>query len=481
MIGRELLALINDVDLVWIVVIASLIAFALAWAIGANDVANTFGTSVGAKVLTIKQAMLCAAIFEFLGAFLMGSHVAGTLQEVISVDDPTQFAVGMTAAMAGAWFLVTVATYFSLPVSATHAIIGAEMGFALVAAGMSGVVWEEIGMIVLSWIVSPLLAGVLALVMFWTIRRFILRSDHSFERGLYFMPFCYFFTLAINVFFVVYKGSGGGFIDLSVIPLWGVLIISVGGGYLTGALVYMVLPYLRRRAEYRAESIKILPSDTINDEQGKRYEEDKTSSSLEGETVLSLDDLGVPSAVVKAFVPEEFEKKTEELFSLLQVMTACFGSFAHGANDVANAIGPFAAVISVYTTGEISSGAAIPWWVLAGGGLGIVVGLATWGHRVMATIGSDLCTVTPSRGFNIELASAITVVTGSKLGLPLSTTHCKVGGVVGVGLCDGKAAVNWKLVLQVFAGWIVTLPIAAAVSAVIYAIMWNLCTYTIPA
>lgn len=414
----------------------------------------------------------------------MGSQVAGTLQDVISVDDPTQFAVGMTAAMAGAWFLVTVATYFSLPVSATHAIIGAEMGFALVASGIDGVVWEEIGMIILSWVVSPLCAGFLALVMFWTIRRFILRSPDSFERGLYFMPFCWFFTLAINVFFVVYKGSGGGFIDLSVIPLWGVMIISIGGGYMAGSLVYMLLPGLRRRAEYRAESIKILPHDSINDlANNKRFESEK-SSSIEEEraAVLSVDDLGVEATIAKpAFVPEEFDKKTEELFSFLQIMTACFGSFAHGANDVANAIGPFAAVISVYTTGQISSDAPIPWWVLAGGGVGIVIGLATWGHRVMATIGSDLCTVTPSRGFNIELASAITVVTGSKLGLPLSTTHCKVGGVVGVGLCDGKAAVNWKLVLQVFAGWIVTLPIAAVVSAIIYLIMWNLCTYTIPA
>jgi len=278
------------------------------------------------------------------------------------------------------------------------------------------------------------------------------------------MPLCYWFTLAINVFFVVYKGSGGGFIDLSVIPLWGTALLSLGIGYICGFLVFLALPIIRKRALAKVETMSLL-EEQRQQEQAEAEEEEEEENDEE---------------LKPKYQVETFDPKTEQLFSFLQILTACFGSFAHGANDVANAIGPFAVVISVYSTGTVDQDSPIPWWVLAGGGLGIVIGLATWGHKVMATIGENLCKVTPSRGFNIELASAITVLTGSKIGLPLSTTHCKVGGVVGVGLADGRNAVNWMLVLQVFGGWVVTLPIAAAVSGVVYLILWNLFLYYIP-
>lgn len=478
---RALLAIIEEVSLTWILGLAFVSGFALAWAIGANDVANAFGTSVGAKVLTLRQAIVLAGIFEFLGAFLMGSQVADTLRDGILIpeqyeNDPAELAVGMTAAMIGAWFLVTLATWFNLPVSATHSIIGAVMGFALFAQGIDGVLWWEVGKIIISWITSPLCAGTLAFVMFVLIRKFILRSSRSFEKGLYFMPFCYFGTLTINVFFVTFKGSGGGFIDLSVIPLYGVFIISMGSGYAIGALVYFLLPFIRRRAEKRTETIQFSSANIAANEK-RAYTDHSGGSDDKSDHSSVTNSLDSIQQIKPEFVPEEFEAKTEELFSFLQIMTACFGSFAHGANDVANAIGPFATVLSVYQTCTVDQDAPIPTWVLVGGGFGIVVGLATWGYRVMATIGEKLCKVTPSRGFNIELAAAITVVTGSSLGLPLSTTHCKVGGVVGVGMADGKAAVNWKLVITVFAGWIVTLPIAAAVAGVLYLILWNAFTY----
>ena len=395
------------------------------------------------------------------------------------------------------------------------------MGFAIIAQGMDGVIWEEIGFIILSWVTSPLIAGTLAFVMFTSIRRFILRAENSFERGLYFLPLCYWFTLTINVFFVVYKGSGGGFIDLSVIPLWGVTLLSIGIGYLVGFTAFLVLPILKRKAiantetkklQMEEEEKKILTSsssddidyydgnndkvvvlkDNVTDDDDN---DDKTNIDLSKKPIIKKnnnnnnnnDKKSKKDKSSKEIAPkhhqasEVFDLQTEQLFSFLQVLTACFGSFAHGANDVANAIGPFAVVISVYITGSVDQDSPIQWWVLLGGGIGIVVGLSTWGYKVMATIGKKLCKVTPSRGFNIELASAITVLTGSKLGLPLSTTHCQVGGVVGVGLADGRNAVNWFLVLQVFGGWVFTLPIAAIVSGLFYVILWNLFIYYIPA
>merc|ERR1712137_1271769 len=467
MLDRVLLAWIDEeVSLTWIVAIAFIVGFALAWAIGANDVANTFGTSVGAKVLTVRQAIIAAAIFEFLGAFLMGSQVADTLRDGILIPEqyeaqPAQLAVGMTASMLGAWFLIFLATACKLPVSATHAVIGAVMGFAVMAQGIDGVIWEEIGFIILSWVTSPVVAGTIAFVLFYTLRQFVLRSPNSFERGLYIIPIFYAITMTFNMFFITFKGSGGGFVDLSVIPVWGVVLLSVSVGYLTGFFAFLALPFLKQRALINAEERKVI----------WKGQDDPTSGEEESETA---------SVVAPSFEAETFAMETEQLFAFLQILTACFGSFAHGANDVANAIGPFAVVISVYSTGTVDQDSPIPWWVLAGGGLGIVIGLATWGHKVMATIGENLCKVTPSRGFNIELASAITVLTGSKIGLPLSTTHCKVGGVVGVGLADGRNAVNWSLVLQVFGGWVVTLPIAAFVSGIVYMILWNLFLYYIP-
>jgi len=335
------------------------------------------------------------------------------------------------------------------------------MGFAVMAQGIDGVIWEEIGFIILSWVTSPVVAGTIAFVLFYTLRQFVLRSPNSFERGLYIIPIFYAITMTFNMFFITFKGSGGGFVDLSVIPVWGVVLLSVSVGYLTGFFAFLALPFLKQRALINAEERKVI----------WKGQDDPTSGEEESETA---------SVVAPSFEAETFAMETEQLFAFLQILTACFGSFAHGANDVANAIGPFAVIISVYQTGSIDQDSPIPWWVLAGGGIGIVVGLATWGYKVMATIGENLCKVTPSRGFNIELASAFTVLTGSKIGIPLSTTHCQVGGVVGVGLTEGRNAVNWMLVLQVFGGWVITLPVAAGVSALLYLFLWNLFIYYIP-
>lgn len=272
------------------------------------------------------------------------------------------------------------------------------MGFAIIAQGIDGVIWEEIGFIVLSWVTSPLVAGTLAFSMFFLVRLFILRADNSFERGLYFMPLCYWFTLAINVFFVVFKGSGGGFIDLSVIPLWGVAVLSLGSGYLAGFLIFMLLPVIRRKAIVKYELQCLVQ---VESKDGKKApvsnpdnddSDDDRDPMEDGDGIVELE----PRYQIEAFDP-----RTEQLFSFLQVLTACFGSFAHGANDVANAIGPFAVVISVYDTNSVEQDSPIPWWILAGGGLGIVIGLATWGHKVMKTIGENLAKVCKNNIYSI--------------------------------------------------------------------------------
>ena len=248
------------------------------------------------------------------------------------------------------------------------------MGFALIAQGLDGVIWKEIGYIILSWVTSPVISGCMSFVFFYIIRAIILRSKDSFERGLYFMPLCYFLTLAVNVFFVVFKGSTGGFIDLSVIPLWGVLLLSFGTGYLAGSMAFTVLPLIRRRVE-----TKKLAESTVILEEGKDNDTDETKED--------------EAALKPTFVPEKFPPETEQLFSTLQILTACFGSFAHGANDVANSIGPYAVVIGVFTTNSVDQDAPVPAWLLLGGGIGIVIGLATWGYKVIATVGNDICKV----------------------------------------------------------------------------------------
>jgi len=433
--------------LLWVVIVGGVFSFILAWALGANDVANAFGTSVGSKALSLRQALVVAAVVEFSGAVLMGSHVVDSLRNKIIKPNlyeaqPEELMVGMLSALIAAASWLVLATFLKLPVSTTHGMVGAIVGFALVAKDTDSVDWWEIGKICISWVTSPVLAGILSFSMFFLVRFSILRRENSLTLGYRFLPFFYAFTLGALTFFVIYKGSPG--LGLNDLPFW--LIAVIVGGVALAALVFslvVVVPYLRYRIskmfdengirKVNKQSIISDPSDNaelgeIIDAQGNqpppfmaffhrqssRLQElaakvfpnrnnhedgDQISDSLTIKpTVLSESTSDTKEEMYAQ--SEEFDERTEELFSFLQVLTACVGGFAHGSNDVSNAIAPLVVIISIYVNESVEQNDT-PWWVLLMGGAAIVLGLAMWGYRVMSTIGHDMTKLTSSRGFNI--------------------------------------------------------------------------------
>ena len=403
--------------------LAGVFGLFMAWGIGANDVANAMGTSVGSRALTIRQAVIVAAIFEFAGAVLAGGQVTSTIRKgivdpAVLAGSPELLVFGMLAALlaSGTWLLV--ASYFGWPVSTTHSIVGAIVGFAAVGIGVDAVNWGKVGSIVASWVVSPLLAGSIAFGLFLSVQRLILNTVDPFRSAKRYVP--------IYIFLV-------GFVIALVTLLKGLkhvgLPLSLGESYLLAAafgLLSMALGALR---------IRTIRPDPQADE--------KFSFT-----------------------------NVERVFAVLMVFTACAMAFAHGSNDVANAIGPVAAVVAVVQSGgSVAQESALPIWVLLVGGAGIVTGLAMYGHRVMATIGSGITELTPSHGFSATLAAAGTVVVASGTGLPISTTHTLVGAVLGVGLARGIAAINLRVVRTIFVSWVVTLPAGALLAVVFFFVL----------
>lgn len=392
----------------------------MAWNIGANDVANAMGTSVGSSALTLRQAVIIAAVLEFSGAFFFGSHVTETIQKGI-VDasifkDPLIVVYGMLAALlaAGAW--LQLASYYGWPVSTTHSIVGAVVGFGAAAGGLEAVHWENVTFIASSWILSPLLGGLLSYGIFNFLRNQVFYAHDPVGAAKKVTP-----PLVFSVFFVLssmilYKGFQN--VDFHINFFQSILLsASIGGiGYLVSKLCLLRIPKLK-------------------EEPGKE---------------------SVEYAIV------------EKIFGYLQIMSACLMAFAHGANDVANAIGPLAAAINILTTGSISSSTAIPMWTLALGGIGIVLGLATWGWRVIETIGKKITELTPTRGFSAEFGAATTILLASRLGMPVSTTHTLVGAVIGVGLARGIEALDLRTMRYIFISWIVTVPAGALIAIVIF-------------
>lgn len=426
-------------DFLWIVVCGCVFSFVASIGIGANDVANAIASSVGSKALTYNQAILVSAIFEFTGAVLMGSHVTDTVRKGITnpayfEDEPELLMFGMLCVVMSIGFWLCVSTIFSLPVSTTHSCIGSIIGMAIAAKGIDSVNWPKVIEVIISWFVAPLLAGFFSSSGYVVIRKYVLRNDNSLYRGIKLYPCILFVTFLINGFYFIYKGSPGlGLKNIDL--LYGIIYALAFSCVLTPIVYLVVMPIIKNKIE----SFDTQPR-------------------------------GGPGAVVQEDGPEKFDDRTEFLFSYLQVFTACFDAFAHGANDVANSIGPLAAIVSIYQSGNVNSKVSIPFWVLALGGFGIVIGLAFFGKNIIKTIGDNLTKITPSRGFNIELGSAFTVITASKLGIPVSTTHCQVGSTVGVGLCDDKffKNVNTWLMLKIFFGWIITLIIAGGVAAMLF-------------
>ncbi|KAM5170472.1 sodium-dependent phosphate transporter 1 [Mantella aurantiaca] len=649
----------------WMLVLGFVIAFVLAFSVGANDVANSFGTAVGSGVVTLRQACILASIFETVGSVLLGAKVSETIRKgLIDVNmynstKPLLMA-GSISSMFGSAVWQLAASFLKLPISGTHCIVGATIGFSLVAKGQEGVKWSELLRIVLSWFISPLLSGIMSALLFFLVRMFILRKADPVPNGLRALPVFYACTIGINLFSIMYTGAP--MLGFDKIPLWGIILISVACAVICAVVVWFVIcPRMKKKIE---RDIKSSPSESPLMEKSRDHSHSlKTDqdiklpvgSGVAAETkvpVLDMVSVPIPSRTEERTVtfklgdgddvyereksqsmetnidqpmngsvqlpngnhvqfsqtvsnqinssgqyqyhtvhkdsglykellhklhlakvgdcmgdsgdkplrrnnsytsytmaicgmpldsfrnreaearPEEAEKLTwhgadgkkrarmdsytsycnavadahqdvgeqeeenieaeavdrkssnssleewndqdkpevSHLFQFLQILTACFGSFAHGGNDVSNAIGPLVALWLVYETNDVTSKAATPIWLLLYGGVGICIGLWVWGRRVIQTMGKDLTPITPSSGFSIELASALTVVIASNVGLPISTTHCKVGSVVSVGWLRSKKAVDWRLFRNIFLAWFVTVPISGLISAGIMAL-----------
>ena len=396
--------------------IAALLAFYMAWAIGANDVANAMGTSVGSGALTVGGAIIVAAIFEFAGAFLAGGHVTDTVRKGMldmSLLGREELIYGMMASLASAGTLLIGATRFGLPISTTHAIVGAIVGFGAVAIGIDAVNWPKVLQISLSWITSPLLAGVIAFAIFHLIRSTILNKSNPVHQIRKYGPAFFFFVFFIIGLVTLFKGLKHINLDLD-------LMEALAGSVVLGLIGAGIGAFFIRR-------VQIGEAD-----------------------------------------PDHRFDQVERIFVVLQILTACAIAFAHGSNDVANAIGPLAAIVNAVENVDLTAKAPVAPWMLAIGGLGIVIGLATWGYRVMETVGKKITELTPSRGFAAQLAAASTIVLASRLGIPISTTHTLVGAVLGVGLARGITALDLRVVGNILASWIATLPIAAALSVFFY-------------
>ena len=401
--------------------LAALFGIFMAWGIGANDVANAMATSVGSRALTIRQAILVAAIFEFLGAVLAGGEVTSTIRKGIVdsellVGAPELLIYGMLASLlaAGTWLLV--ASRNGWPVSTTHSIIGAIVGFAAVGIGIDAVQWGQVGTIVLSWVVSPLTAGFIAYLIYMTVLRLILSQEDPLARARRFVPVYIFLAAFTIVLVTILKGLKHVGLDLSITKSY---LLAVG--------IAMAI------AMVGAVAIRRIKPDPKAEKKQHFY-------------------------------------TVERVFAVLMVVTACGMAFAHGSNDVANAIGPLAAVISVANSGIVGAQAKLPIWVLLIGGTGIVIGLATFGIHVIATVGRKITQLTPSRGFAAELAAATTIVIASGTGIPISTTHTLVGAVLGVGLARGFEAIDLRVVGRVFLSWVVTIPAGAVLSIIFFLI-----------
>ncbi len=392
--------------------IAGILALYMAWAIGANDVANAMGTSVGSGALTVGGAIIVAALLEFAGAFLAGGHVTDTVRKGmldLSMMTREQLVYGMLGSLAAAGTLLVVATRFGLPISTTHSIVGAIVGFGAIAVGLDAVKWGKIAQIVLSWVTSPLLAGVIAFFIFQITRIKVLDKPDPVAQIRKLGPVFFFFVFFIIGLVTLFKGLKPLKLDLN-------LTQSLIGSVALGLIGAAIGAFFIRRVDLGEEN------------------------------------------------PKHRFSRVERIFVVLQILTACAIAFAHGSNDVANSIGPLAAISHAVQGMDLGSKAPVEPWMLAIGGIGIVIGLATWGYRVMETIGKKITELTPSRGFAAELAAATTIVVASRLGIPISTTHTLVGAVLGVGLARGIGALDLRVVGKILASWVATLPLAAGLS-----------------
>ena len=400
-----------------VLILAYIIGFYMAWNIGANDVANSMASAVGAKAITIRQAVFIAGILNIVGALFLGSHVTNTIRKgIVSTEilsDPHIAMVGALAALLSSALWVTFATWKSLPVSTTHSIVGSMIGFGIMAGGFSVIHFSKLLAVVMSWIISPIFSLVLSYIMFSIIVRFILKKKNAYDMAIMVCPYLSGLIIFIVVLSFLFKTPFGKSLNIGI-PL--------------ACLIALILSF-----------------------------------------ILGL----VATKLIGVYTDSKSSNAVEMIFRKIQIGTSCYMSLAHGANDVANAIGPLALIYFLVKTGAPGSKIPVPIFLLLFGGVGIAAGISMWGYRVMDTVGHKITTLTNTRGFSVDFAAASTVLIASKLGLPVSTTHAAVGGVIGVGLARGLEAVNFNIIGKVIVYWVITVP-AAAITCMIFFYLFNL-------
>ena len=416
-----------------IITVAALLGLYMAWTIGANDVANSMAGAVGSKSLTIKHAIIAAGICEFAGAVLMGQHVTDTIRKgivepaaITSIPGLTGhepvaiLVIGMASAILAAACWLHLATWLGMPVSTTHSIVGAIAGFGIIAAGFHCVHWGKIGEIVISWFISPIAGGILAFIFFRLISRFILGSTQPVHAAIRMVPVIVFFVTFVLIMAVFYKGMQH-------------IVAAKSLDWLTGRLTFL-----------SAIGLGLI-------------------SAIATRLIL----LRYPAAGKRLPLSDQFTL-VEMIFVPLVIITSCTVAFAHGANDVANAIGPLAAIVDTIRTGTVMMKVHVPLWVLVLGGIGIVIGLSTGGARVMYTTGRKITQLTPSRAVAANIAAMSTVLVCTRLKLPVSTTDTLIGAILGIGMARGLSAVNIRVTRNIFGSWFVTVPVAAGLAIVFF-------------
>lgn len=417
--------MIFELSILMILII--IIGFYMAWNIGSNDLANSMASAVGAKAISLRTAVIFGGILAFIGAVFVGSNVTDTIRK--GIVDPEQIEnelfimYGAIAALLGASFWITIATWKELPISTTHSIVGGMIGFGLVVGGVGLVNWTKVGSVVASWAISPIIGGVLSYFIFKAIFKYILDKRDPLKAVKNLGPVfigATFFIITSSLFLKTPAGDRIGW-SLEQFLLFALLIGFISA--LIGRV--LILIFFKNNLQKKAQS------------------------------------------------EEELYQKVEEVFRRLQIMTSCYVAFALGANDVANAIGPMAAAWSIETSGKVGAEVAVPYYLLVLGGIGIAVGMATWGYRVIKTIGTKITHLTNTRGFSIDFGAATSVLIASKMGMPVSTTHAVVGAVIGVGLARGLEAIDLRIIKRIVVSWVVTVPIAAVTTACLFLIFTN--------
>lgn len=524
---------------IWIVITGGIFMFGAAMGIGANDVANAFATSIGSKALTMKSALIIAVICEMGGGILMGSQVTETIRKDIAnyecfEDSPVQLMYGCMYVLLSVTFWLFLSSKYEMPVSTTHSCVGGMIGMALALGGGDCVNWFStkstfpyvggVGGILLSWLFSPILSMILSIILFSITRFAVLRRADSLRRSFISFPILIGLTLILNSFFIIYKGGKG--IGTDDIELWMAVVISFSIGIGVALLMIPVIPHLKKCVKKRFDKLqeekmnKIISSspteielavvktspmmeikgEIVDVEMEKGIPNNDSQGNLSTISTMSSESSGSPKDYFSRLNDklqidndklvnqihdnaEKFDEQTEESFKILQIFTAICDSFSHGANDIANSVGPYSAIISIWLSGRVTEDSTLgdnSYWILSLGGVGIAVGLLVYGHKIIKAIGLKVCKLTPSRGFSIELSSATIIIIGSRLGIPLSTTHCQVGATIGVGLLENQdknivkekcqcAGLNVKILLKTFMGWVLTLLIVAGTSALFVA------------